>query len=120
MAEKGIVMKETNREIAKRIQQYNKEFLKEGPVVALVLEGNHAIELIRKLVGTTETRQATPGTIRGDFGYDSYMVADDEKRTVRNLIHASSSVSEANREITLWFTTEEIYNYAHRKDKGIY
>ena len=87
LEEKGIEVTETNMEIATRVQANNKKFLQEGPVVAIVLEGNHAIEITRKIVGHTETLQAFPGTIRGDFGHDSYQAADKEERSVRNLIH---------------------------------
>lgn len=119
MKSKGIEVKETNKEIAERVQNWNRKYLKEGPIIVLVLEGNHAIELVRKIIGNTETRQAPPGTIRGDFGHDSYLVADNEKRSIRNLIHASGSLKEAEREIALWFKKEEIHSYFNRMDKGV-
>jgi len=91
------------------IRKRNMDFLKEGPVVAMVLQGNHSIEIVRKMVGHTEPRQALPGTIRGDFfSIESYSVSDTEGRAVKNLIHASDSVENANREIALWFKKEEI------------
>lgn len=95
-------------EYGKLIQSWNVKFLREGRVVALVLEGPHAVEIVRKIVGHTEPRQANPGTIRGDFVYESYNLADSEKRNVRNLVHASGDVDEAKREISLWFSDEEI------------
>jgi nucleoside-diphosphate kinase len=85
------------------IQGRLKDTLKEGTVIAMVVEGQHAVSMVRKLVGATEPKQAVPGTIRGDFLLDSYEIADKEKRAVRNLIHASSDVKEAEREIKLWF-----------------
>lgn len=91
------------------IQGRLKNTLKEGPVVAMVLEGQHAVSMTRKLVGATEPKQAVPGTIRGDFLLDSYEIADKEDRAVRNLIHASSDVKEAEREINLWFGEGEIH-----------
>ena len=100
------------------IQQWNVNFLREGPVVALVTEGPHAIEIIRKLVGTTEPRQASPGTIRGDFAMiESYAVANTKQRVLRNLVHASDSAETAAREIALWFTKEELYSYSKELDK---
>src|SRR3989344_3296689 len=102
------------------IKNWNKGFLMEGPVVAVVLEGPHAIEIVRKLVGNTEPRQALPGTIRGDYIFDSYSVADVKARPIRNLIHASGSVDEANREISLWFTKDEIVSYKRDFDKHFY
>lgn len=92
----------------KMIQDWNIKFLKEGRIVAVVLEGPHAIEIARKIVGHTEPRQANPGTIRGDFIYESYNLADSEKRNVRNLVHASGDVKEAEREINLWFNESEL------------
>jgi len=64
-------------ELGKRIQSWNMNFLREGPVVALVIEGPHAIEIVRKMIGSTEPRQSLPGTIRSDFAsVESYAVAD--------------------------------------------
>ena len=88
-------------------------FMKSVPVIALVLEAPHAIELIRKMIGHTEPRQALPGTIRGDFAStESYSISDSKSRSIRNLIHASDSVENASREISLWFSPKELYpNY---------
>ena len=67
-------------ELGKAIQSFNMSFLQEGPVIALVLEGPHAIEIVRKMVGHTEPKQALPGTIRGDFASpESYALADAKK-----------------------------------------
>ncbi len=98
-------------EFAAMIQKRNMEFLKEGPVVAMVLEGPHVVEIVRKIIGHTEPRQAVPGTIRGDFATDSYELSDKNKRSVRNLMHASGDVKEAEREIALWFSEDEIHDY---------
>ena len=101
-----------NMHIGKTIQGWNMKFLIEGPVIAIVLEGNHAVELVRKIVGVTEPRSAAPGTIRGDFAsVESYVVGDNEKRVVRNLVHASDSVENAKREIELWFGNEKHHDY---------
>jgi nucleoside-diphosphate kinase len=108
---KGIKMTETEEEIGTRIRQWNINTLKIGPVVAIIFEGHHAVEFGRKLVGNTEPRQALPGTIRGDYSIESYQIADDKKRTTLNLVHASESTSEAEREIKIWFKDDEIYNY---------
>lgn len=95
----------------KRIQSFLKECLSSGPIVAIVFEGPHAVEIGRKLVGSTEPRQALPGTIRGDFSFDSYSLADPEKRAIQNLVHASDSVENAKREIDLWFSKKELHQY---------
>jgi len=102
-AKKGIKLKETDLQIATRVQRFLKKSLASGLIVAIVLRGPHAVEIVRKLIGSTEPRQAMPGTIRGDFSIDAYDVADAEKRSVENIIHASSSVEDARREIDVWF-----------------
>lgn len=98
-------------EIGQTIQSWNMKFLMEGPVIAIVLEGPHAIELVRKLIGSTEPRSSTPGTIRSDFAsVESYAIADNKKRVMRNLTHASDSEETAKREIALWFSPEELHS----------
>ncbi len=89
-----------------------KDYIASGPVVPIVIEGAHAVEVVRKLVGGTEPlRAASVGTIRGDFALDSYSMADTDVRSVRNLIHASGSVDEAEKEIKHWFKKDEIVDY---------
>jgi len=98
-------------EIGKQIQQWNAEYLMEGPVIAMVLEGNYAVEIVRKLVGSTEPKSSAPGTIRGDFAStESYGLADYEKRVLRTLVHASDSPDNAKREIALWFNIDELHS----------
>ncbi|MEM4271926.1 MAG: nucleoside-diphosphate kinase [Candidatus Pacearchaeota archaeon] len=96
-------------ELATTLQNRSVSFLLEGPVIAIVLEGPHAIELVRKIVGSTEPRQAVPGTIRGDFAMtESYISSDLKDRIVKNLVHASDSIENAKREISLWFKDNEL------------
>lgn len=105
-------------ELGQQIQSWNMKFLREGPIVALVIEGPHAIEIVRKMVGSTEPKSSPPGTIRGDFAMiESYAIADKNARVLRNLIHASDSTDSANREIALWFKSEEIHSYKKDLDK---
>ena len=107
-------------ELGERIQSWNARFLQEGPVIALVLEGPHVIEIVRKMIGATEPRQAAPGTIRGDYAMtESYALADTKSRVLRNLAHASDSQETAKREITLWFTKEELHSYTKDLDKHL-
>ena len=87
------------------------KFITEGPVVAVVLEGIHAVETIRKMVGTTEPKSAAPGTIRGDFAHMSYEYADGKGVTIKNIIHASGTKKEAEDEVTLWFSKNELHSY---------
>lgn len=82
-----------------------------GPVVAMVWAGAHAIEHVRKLRGATNPSSADIGTISGDFTIDSYQLSDWAGRSIRNLAHASGSVQEAQREISLWFDEDEILDY---------
>lgn len=82
-----------------------------GPVVAICLEGIHAIEIVRKIVGDTEPKSAVPGTIRGDYAHISYDHADKENKDVKNVVHASTSKEEAEDEIGIWFKPEELHSY---------
>lgn len=112
-------------EIGNTIQKWNIEFLRESPLIAIVFEGHHAIEIVRKMIGSTEPLSSAPGTIRGDFAsVESYAVADSGKRVLRNLAHASDSQKTAKREINLWFSADELhsnYKTVHEMmlDKGI-
>jgi len=88
-----------------------KKYLVSGPVVAMVWQGIHAVGIIRKITGGTEPLTSDVGTIRGDLTIDSYEMADIDSRAVRNLLHASGSPEEAEKEIALWFNPEELLNY---------
>jgi nucleoside-diphosphate kinase len=81
------------------------------PVVLMIWEGNQAVSVIKKIVGGTEPAASDVGTIRGDLTLDSYELANRDERAVRNLVHCSDEVSEAEREIALWFKKEEIIGY---------
>lgn len=87
------------------------DFMKSGPVIAAVLEGPHAIEVVRKICGFTLPTSAQPGTIRGDFSFDSSFLANSGRRTIRNLIHASGNKEEASYEIPIWFDQGELNSY---------
>jgi nucleoside-diphosphate kinase len=86
-------------------------FMETGPVIALVLEGVDAVACVRKLVGSTYPDQAAPGTIRGDFAHQSKAYANANGLAVANLVHASASAREAEREIGAWFTKTELFDY---------
>ena len=83
----------------------------EGPVIAMVLEGVESVALVRKMVGGTEPKSAAPGTIRGDYSHMSYAYADNSKKGIPNLIHASGDSEEAKQEIDYWFSDSELYDY---------
>lgn len=107
-------------EVGDRVLQGLKKYLTCGPVIAMVWQGAHAVEVIRKMTGGTEPRSSDVGTIRGDFVIDSYQMADTDGRAVRNLIHASGSTDEASQEIPLWFGTGDVLSYRLVQEQIIY
>ena len=107
-------------EVANLVVERLKKYMTSGPVIAMVWEGAHAVELVRKITGGTEPRSASIGTIRGDFVVDSYQMADSDGRAIRNLIHASGSVSEAQMEIPHWFAFGEIISYRVPHEATLY
>lgn len=125
----GVVadLKAQGREVNREPIEYGKDIIRtivrymtESPVVALVLEGNAAVEVVVKTVGTTEPTTADIGTIRGDFTIDSFSHATLENRAVKNLIHCSESVEEAQREMQIWFTPDEIHDYVTAQERIMY
>ncbi len=98
-------------EIGKMVRVWLMDYVSSGPVFAVVLEAPHAVELVRKMAGHTLPLIAAPGTIRGDFAYDSSYLANSNKRAIENLLHASGTKEEADYEIPLWFTKDEIQSY---------
>ena len=96
------------------------EFITEGPVVAFVLEGVHAVDNVRRLVGTTSPHSAAPGTIRGDFAHTSMAYASKKGLGGKNVIHASGSKQEAEEEIKLWFSKDEIHTYSTVHEKHVF
>jgi nucleoside-diphosphate kinase len=105
-------------ELGKMIKKWNIELITRGPVLAMVWQGPDAITIVRKLAGPTNCIDAPAGTIRGDFSWDNFDVANDELRSVYNILHASGNETEAEFEINLWFSHGEIcdnyQNYAFK------
>lgn len=95
-------------------------YMTAAPVVVMILEGNQAVGVVTKLVGTTEPSTSDVGTIRGDLTVDSYGHSSYENRAVRNLIHCSESPTEAEREIKVWFTEDEVMNYVTAQERIMY
>jgi nucleoside-diphosphate kinase len=93
------------------------DMMSQGPVIAMVLEGVEAVELVRKLVGSTEPKSSAPGTIRGDYSHMSYGYGDSTNKGIPNLIHASGDSDDAAKEIPHWFSDDELYNYAVLNEK---
>jgi nucleoside-diphosphate kinase len=104
------------KELGKMVVGWLKDYVQSGPVVAMLVEGMHAVDNVKALAGPTMPVSAPPGTIRGDFSTDSAAYANDQKRGVSNLIHISGSLEEANFEKTLWFTPEEVHAYKRAED----
>jgi len=98
-------------EIGNMIKEWNVDYLTSGPLIALALEGAHAISVVRKMCGFTLPAFADPGTIRGDFSITSPIITNELKRAVRNLVHASSDQEEAEYEINYWFSEEQLCSY---------
>lgn len=88
-----------------------KKYLCSGPIIVMIWQGNEVVSIIRKITGGTEPTTSDVGTIRGDFTLDSYQLADGDDRAVRNLIHASATPEEAEKEIKIWFKENEIIKY---------
>lgn len=97
--------------IGHEVRNWLVEFMTSAPVVAMVLEGPHAIEIVRKIRGHTLPQKANPGTITGDYSFDSSGYANMGGRPIRNLVHASGNKEEAEFEIGLWFTSSELFDY---------
>ncbi len=119
-AKRGIEVSETEEEIGRKIREQLMDYISMSPVFALVIEGHNAIAHIRKLVGATAPADANPGTIRGDYAFDTYEFADKSGRPLQNLIHASDSVKNAEHEISLWFEPEEIHVWRRADEDLLY
>ena len=91
-------------EVGTLVRKWLIQQITSGPIIAIILSGNHAIEVVRKIIGDTIPLFAELGSIRGDFSIDSPDLSIKERRALQNLVHASSSIEEAKREISLWFS----------------
>ncbi len=118
--ERGVEIKETALEIGRRVREANIRYISTGPVLALALEGNTAVQTVRNLVGGTNPLSADVGSIRGDLTIDDFSQADSEGRSVRNLMHASGDAREAEREVALWFSDQELFQYQTVMDKVLH
>ncbi|MBR8838684.1 MAG: nucleoside-diphosphate kinase [Stigonema ocellatum SAG 48.90 = DSM 106950] len=106
----GLKLMNVSRELAQQHYDVHRErpffaglvdFITSAPVVAMVWEGDGVVASARKIIGATNPLTAEPGTLRGDFGIN----------IGRNLIHGSDAIETAQREISLWFTTEELVSW---------
>ncbi|MFC1598573.1 nucleoside-diphosphate kinase [Patescibacteria group bacterium] len=107
--------------VGKEVLSRLKVYITTNPVVAMVWEGNEAVKLGRKITGGTEPLGAADmGTVRGDFSLESYQLADGAERAIVNLVHASGSPEEADKEIDLWFNKEDVLDYKLVRDTLLY
>ncbi len=111
LVDTAFAKKHYHAHVGKKFYAGLEEMITEGPVIAIALEGVHAVEVVRKMVGSTEPKTAPPGTIRGDFAHHSYTSADAKGKAIKNLVHASGTAAEAQEEIALWFTPAELHKY---------
>lgn len=98
-------------EIGKQVREWLIEFMTSAPMVKMIIQGIHAVDIVRKIVGPTVPAKAEMGTIRGDFSIDSPVLANKEKRAIMNLVHASETPEEAEHEINYWFGSQKVYDY---------
>jgi nucleoside-diphosphate kinase len=108
---KDVLGTDNREEIGRAVAEGLVHYMTSGPVVAMVVEGMQAIDMVRKLCGHTLSFKADVGTIRGDYSVDSPSVANAEFRAIHNIIHASENAFEAMTEIKLWFGDEDVPSY---------
>lgn len=118
--EKGIEPPMSARDLALNTRRKLMGGLTAGPLVALVLQGAHVIEIVRKMRGATSPQAADVGTIGFDYSVDSYELADAGDWPIRNIIHASDSVENAEREINIWFNEGEVLDYTSAIEHILY
>lgn len=102
---------ENRKEAGKMVRKWLVDYMTEAPVVSMIVEGVHAIDMVRKLAGDTLPSKAIIGTIRGDFSVDSPDAANIEGRAIKNIMHASENKEEAEHEISHWFSQEDVFTY---------
>lgn len=98
-------------EIGPEIRKWLVDYMLSAPLVKMVVEGTHAVDMVRKICGPTMPYLADMGTLRGDFSNDSPAIANAEKRAVMNILHASETPEEALHEIEHWFGKGKIHSY---------
>ncbi|MFW6118551.1 MAG: nucleoside-diphosphate kinase [Chloroflexota bacterium] len=112
-------MLHTDKNLAKRHYTIHKgkaffddlvNFITSSPLIAIIFQGKNTVEIIRQMMGETDPAKAQSGTIRGDFGVD----------IGHNLVHGSDSLENAVKEIDLFFSEEEIFDYDRELDTWIY
>ena len=103
--------KDVEKKYGRNVRSELVKYLKEGPIIAMALEGVDAIKVVRKITGTTYPNESPAGTIRGDFAHISKDFANTKGLMVRNLIHASENEEDAKIEVPIWFKESEMHSY---------
>jgi len=103
-------------EIGKMVREWLVNFMISGPMVKMIIGGIHAIDMVRKIVGSSMPSQAEMGTIRGDFSVDDSTAANRDKRAIHNIVHASETPEEAEHELNFWFAAEDIFDYKRAEE----
>ena len=98
-------------EIGPEIRKWLINYMTSAPLVKMVVQGVHAVDVVRKIAGDTMPYKADMGTIRGDFSIDSPALANKEKRAVMNVVHCSETPEEARHEIKHWFGNQKVHDY---------
>ena len=119
--------KAAGQKIEKEAIEYGKDiigslvkYMTAGPVLMIAIEGNQAVAVVKKLVGSTEPATSDVGTIRGDYTSDSYAICSIDDRAVRNLAHCSDNTDDAKREVELWFEKNELVDYRLLVEEMLY
>ncbi len=97
--------------IGKAVRKWLIDFMVSAPMVKMVVQGVHAVDMVRKIVGDTMPHSSAIGTIRGDYSADSAISANMDHRAIFNIIHASETPEEAHHEIGHWFGKKSIFKY---------
>lgn len=97
--------------IGPEVRKWVIDFMISAPVVKMIVQGVHAVDVVRKIAGDTLPYKADMGTIRGDYSIDSPALANKEKRAVMNIVHCSETPEEAEHEIRHWFGEQETFSY---------
>ncbi len=97
--------------VGKEVRKWLVDYMVSAPLVKMVIQGVHSVDMVRKIVGATMPYEADMGTIRGDYSADSAISANIEKRAIFNLIHASETPEEAAHEIKHWFGKKGVFKY---------
>lgn len=104
-------------QIGRTVKKWLINYLQESPLFIVALESYDCIEIVRKLSGNTIPVLASPGTIRGDFSHDTIDLANEQNRPLRNIIHASDTAEDGEKEIKVWFKLDELFSYTRCDEK---